>query len=175
MSKPPKAVIDQPGLKIIVTGLIAALFLGLGLKSQITSIKVSQAVRKSIVSMGSNLEVDFENAEIKLSDWGIPKPYLVINQMRLKNLVKVCGQGQVYVEKLIVPLTFDLIFNPDKAVISPRFNRVEVRVGSTVGCPPLSGPVVAVNVPASATSAPSKTGTVLNPLMFISLINPPHF
>ena len=135
MSKTPRAVIDQPGLKIILSGVFLALFLGLGLKSQITTQKISQIVRQSLTGMHLELDIDFDTAEVKLSDWGIPKPYVVVNQMRLKNLGNVCGQSQIYIEKLILPLRFDLIFNPRQAVFSLRLNRVEARIGSMAGCP----------------------------------------
>lgn len=153
MLKSPRAVIDQPGLKIILSGLILALFMGLGLKSQITTQKVSQTVRQSLQNLNLGLDVDFDNAEVKLSDWGIPKPYVVINQLRLKNSGDGCGQSQIYIEKLILPLSVDLIFNPREAVISLRLNRVEARIGSQTGCPSSSLAQPADTGPATSTSS----------------------
>jgi hypothetical protein len=132
--KTPRAVIDQPGLKIIFVGILISVFLGLSINSQITSQKVSNMVKKSLAGIGPGLQIDFEQAEVKLSDWGIPKPYIIVNQVRIRNNVLECSQNQIYIDKLVVPLTFNLIFSSIKVVDSLRLNRVEVRLGSTSQC-----------------------------------------
>lgn len=132
--KNPRAVIDQPGLKIIVSGLLLSIFLGLSLNSQITSNKVSNLVKKSLDKVSADLQIDFERAEVKLSDWGIPKPYIIVNQVRIRNSSLECSQNQIYIDKLVVPLTFNLVFEPLKVIHSLRLNRVEVRIGSTSQC-----------------------------------------
>ena len=136
-----RAVIDQPGLKIIVAGLLLSIFLGLGFHSQITSNKVSNLVKKSLDKVSPDLQIDFERAEVKLSDWGIPKPYIIVNQVRIKNSALECSQNQIYIDKLVVPLTFNLIFEPAKVIDSLRLNRVEVRLGSTSLCKMIGLPI----------------------------------
>ena len=43
-----RAVIDQPGLKIIVLGLLISIFLGLILRSQITQTKINDHLKKIV-------------------------------------------------------------------------------------------------------------------------------
>ena len=43
-----RAVIDQPGLKIIVLGLLVSIFFGLTLRSQITQTKINDRLKKIV-------------------------------------------------------------------------------------------------------------------------------
>ena len=105
-----RAVIDQAGLKIILIGLIIAIFFGLIFKSQVRPSVVSERLQKTLDVLKRDLNVDFESAEVKLSDWGLPRATVEITGLRLSPVIQNCQNNQIYIEKLSIPLNFNLIF-----------------------------------------------------------------
>lgn len=132
-----RAVIDQAGLKIIFVGLLISVFFGLIFKSQIRSSVVSERLQKTLDVLKRDLLIDFEAAEVKLSDWGLPRPTVEITGLRLSPVMQNCQNNQIYVEKLSIPLSFNLIFSKNKknqGISRLRASLIEVRIDRLNHC-----------------------------------------
>lgn len=132
-----RAVIDQAGLKIIFIGLIIAIFFGLIFKSQVRPTVVSERLQKTLDVLKRDLNVDFESAEVKLSDWGLPRATVEINGLRLSPVIQSCQNNQIYIEKLSIPLNFSLIFSKNKKnqeISTLRASLIEIRIDRLSHC-----------------------------------------
>ncbi|MFN3697464.1 MAG: hypothetical protein ACK4VO_08485 [Pseudobdellovibrio sp.] len=123
-----RAVVDQSGLKIVVTGIIISVFIGLIFKSQIRPNIVKQRLEKTLVKLQKDINIDFESVDVQLSEWGIPRPVVAINGIRISPLSTSCNENQIYIESLSFPLSFNLLLSENKTINSLRMSLVEVRI-----------------------------------------------
>jgi len=129
-----RAVVDQPGLRIVFLGLIVAAFLGLSLKSYIQPHKLRARFDKTIQRLNPDVRIDFQRAQIVLSDWGWPQPYLTVENIRLTPVRPLCDDSQIYIESVTFPLTWNVLFAKNKNIRSLRLSQVEVRVSDFKNC-----------------------------------------
>ena len=122
-----KAVVDQSGLKIVVIGIIISVFLGLIFKSQIRPNVVKARLEKTLVKLQKDINIDFESVEVQLSEWGIPRPVVAINGIRISPLNTLCNENQIYIESLSFPLSLNLLLSENKTINSLRMSLVEIR------------------------------------------------
>lgn len=123
-----RAVIDQPGLRTFVIGLMLALGFGFGLKSQITSSRVEKSLQKSIRILEKDFNIDFELAEVRLSKWGLPLPHLIIYKVRISPKKQFCQNSQIFIDELELPIQYRTLFLPDEAIHLIRAKNIDVRL-----------------------------------------------
>jgi hypothetical protein len=135
-----RAVIDQPGLKIIFLGLLVSIFVGLALRSQMTQSKINDRLRKIIQEVetknkGKQLNIDFSEAGLLLSDWGFPFPYLYIKNIKISSTAPECIDNQIYIESLDIPFSwFNLFESRENQVDTVRAGAVELRLDNPDKC-----------------------------------------
>jgi hypothetical protein len=129
-----RAVIDQPGVRVVGFGLILALILGFILRSQISSQHVEKSLQRSVQILEKDFLVDFDMAEVRLSKWGWPLPHLIIAKLRISPKEKKCHNSQIYIDELEVPLSLKNLFSTEKTVDLVRAKNVEVRLAEVDSC-----------------------------------------
>jgi hypothetical protein len=129
-----RAVVDQPGFKVIVLGLVLSVILGLSIKSQISPRKIKARLDKAISRLQPDLKIDFNSVQIKLSDWGWPQPYLEVHDIRVSPVKAICEESQIFVETLSFPLSWNLLFDTKKVIKSLRISQLEVRLSELKNC-----------------------------------------
>lgn len=129
-----RAVVDQAGLRVVMIGLILSLFIGLIFKSQIRSSVVKARLQQSIVRLQKDVNIDFESVEVRLSEWGIPRPVIEIRGVRISPLKANCQENQIYIDNLSFPLSFNLLFAKDKVISTVRVSLLEMRMKNTRQC-----------------------------------------
>ena len=129
-----RAVIDQPGMRVVGFGLILALIFGFILRSQISSQHVEKSLQRSVQILEKDFSVDFDMAEVRLSKWGLPLPHLIIAKLRISPKEKKCHNSQIYIDELEVPLSLKNLFMTEKAVDLVRAKHVEVRLSEADSC-----------------------------------------
>ncbi len=134
-----RAVIDQSGFRIVFFGLLISLLLGLTLKAQISSQKVQTLLQEATVRLENDFIIDFQSAEVILSKWGLPLPYLQISQIRLSPKKATCQDSQIYIDKLIFPLSPMAILTSQTLVQEISASTVELRLGDLDHCVSLKG------------------------------------
>ena len=78
-----RSVIDQSGFRIFFIGIVISLIFGLAIKSQISQKRIQSILQQSLSHLDKDFIIDFKSAEVKLSSWGLPSPFLEITQIRL--------------------------------------------------------------------------------------------
>jgi hypothetical protein len=129
-----RAVIDQPGVRIVAIGLALSLFFGLALKSQISQSRVQQYLDKSIERLQTDFYVDYGSAQVNLSSWGLPLPALVIQAIRLSPKSTICQSSQIYIDELEIPISLGVIFGIDRTLPKLRIKVVELRLADIEKC-----------------------------------------
>lgn len=129
-----RAVIDQPGLRVVGFGIFLALVFGLVLRSQISSQRVEKSLQKSVQILEKDFSIDFEMAEVRLSKWGFPWPHLIVEKLRVSPKEKFCQNSQIYIDELEIPLDLQNLFAAEKVVDLIRAKNVEVRLGDIEEC-----------------------------------------
>ncbi|MES2803164.1 MAG: hypothetical protein V4654_11770 [Bdellovibrionota bacterium] len=129
-----RAVVDQAGLRVIMIGLILSLFIGLIFKSQIRASAVKTRLQQSIQKLQKDVNIDFESVEVRLSEWGIPRPVIEIRGVRISPLKPNCQENQIYIDNLSFPLSFNLLFSKDKVISTVRVSLLEIRTKNTRQC-----------------------------------------
>lgn len=129
-----RAVVDQAGLRVVMIGLILSLFIGLIFKSQIRSSVVKARLQQSIVRLQKDVNIDFESVEVRLSEWGIPRPVIEIRGVRISPLKANCQENQIYIDNLSFPLSLNLLFSKEKVISTVRVSLLEIRTKNTRQC-----------------------------------------
>ncbi len=129
-----RAVIDQPGARIFLIGLVLSVFLGLALRSQISDARVQMYLTKSIDRLQTDFYVDYESAKVNLSRWGLPLPALIIQNLRLSPKSTICQSSQIYIEELEVPISVSALLGLSKTIPKIRVKEVELRLSDLQEC-----------------------------------------
>ncbi len=129
-----RAVIDQAGFKVCTVGLIISLVFGLALKSQISPRRVGLVLQDAVSRLEKDFIIDFKSAEVKLSKWGLPLPFLEIAQLRLSPKKALCQDTQIYIESLSVPLSLVALFTSRTLVSDLSASNVELRIAEVNNC-----------------------------------------
>jgi len=135
-----RAVIDQPGLKIIVFGLLVSIFLGLTIRSQITPSKINDRLKKIVQEFeqknkNKKISIDFAEVRLLLSDWGFPFPHLYIQNIKISSVAPGCVDNQIYIESLDIPFSWiNMIEAKDDQIDTVRAGTVELRLDNPSQC-----------------------------------------
>lgn len=135
-----RAVIDQPGLKVILLILIASLFFGLSLRSQVTQPKVHRFVENYFSKLetanpNKQIKINFEKAEVLLTDWGMPTPYLRIVGVRITFQDHRCDENQVYIDTVHIPIEWSRLLKINSNSYPPiRIGLAEIRTANLQSC-----------------------------------------
>lgn len=129
-----RAVIDQPGIRICLAGLVISFFLGLALKNQISDSRIEFYLNKSVKRLQSDFSIDYDRARINLSKWGLPFPVLEIFHIRVSPKGMACQTSQIYVDELEVPITIPILLGFSTKVPKIRLRDMELRISDTEKC-----------------------------------------
>lgn len=129
-----RAVIDQPGVRILAMGLALSVLLGLALRSQITESRIQVFLNKSVDRLQPDFHIDYESAKVNLSNWGLPLPALVIQNIRLSPKSTLCQSSQIFIEELEIPISVSALLGLSKTVPKIRTKDIELRLSDVDDC-----------------------------------------
>lgn len=129
-----RAVIDQPGIRIIVVGLALSVFLGLAIRAQISESRIQTYLNRTIDRLQKEFTVDYGSARVNLSSWGLPLPALLIQNIRLSPKGALCQNSQLFVDELEVPISVSAILGLSNKVPKIRARSVELRLTDIESC-----------------------------------------
>lgn len=129
-----RAVIDQPGARVFIIGLVLSAFLGLALRSQISESRVQAFLAKSVDRLQTDFYIDYESAKVNLSRWGLPLPALIIQNLRLSPKSTICQSSQIFVEELEVPISVSVLLGLNKTIPKFRIKEIELRLSDLQEC-----------------------------------------
>lgn len=144
-----RAVIDQPGLRIFLVGVCLSLFLGLALRSQISESQLSPHIEKAVNRLSQDLKIDFKKASVKLSSWGLPLPYIQIDEIRISPKALGCQDSQLFIKQIQLPIRILSLFTGHGIIEKIRISEAEVRLAKLENCFNQPSSKVSVSQPAT--------------------------
>ncbi len=129
-----RAVIDQPGVRVVLIGLLVSLMLGLALRSQIADERIQVYINRSIDRLQPDFFVDYESAKVHLSNWGLPLPVLLVSNIRMSPKNNLCQNSQIYVDELEIPISLSAILGISKYIPKIRAKEIELRLSDIDRC-----------------------------------------
>lgn len=129
-----RAVIDQPGIRIVIIGIILSVFLGMAIKTQISDVKIQVHLNKSIEKLQADFHIDYESARINLARWGLPIPGLLITNLRLSPKSVLCQSSQIFIDELEIPISILAILGIRKSIPKVRIKQIELRLSDIDKC-----------------------------------------
>lgn len=129
-----RAVIDQPGIRICLAGLVISFFIGLALKNQISDSRVEFFLNKSVKRLQNEFSIDYDKARINLSKWGMPFPVLEVLHIRVSPKGPACQSSQIYIDELEVPITIPILLGFSTKVPKIRIRDMELRLSDADKC-----------------------------------------
>jgi hypothetical protein len=129
-----RAVIDQSGFRVVIIGLALSVFLGLALRAQISESRIQSFLNRSVDRLQADFFVDYDDARVNLSSWGMPIPTLVIKNIRLSPKATLCQSSQIYIDELEVPISFSMLLGLNLKIPKIRAKEVELRLSDIDKC-----------------------------------------
>lgn len=129
-----RAVIDQPGIRIVIIGILLSVFLGMAIKTQISEVKIQGHLNKSIEKLQADFHIDYESARINLARWGLPVPGLLITNLRLSPKSVLCQSSQIFIDELEIPISLLAIMGIRKSIPKVRIKQIELRLSDIDKC-----------------------------------------
>lgn len=129
-----RAVIDQPGIRVVAVGLAISLFLGLALRTQISDTRLKGYLNKAIERLQKDFILDYEKANINLSKWGLPFPVLEISNIRMSPKTQNCRNSQIYVDEIEIPISISTLLGLNSKIPKIRLRNVEFRLDDQDNC-----------------------------------------
>lgn len=129
-----RAVIDQPGIRVVAVGLAISLFLGLALRTQISDTRLKGYLNKAIERLQKDFILDYEKANVNLSKWGLPFPVLEISNIRMSPKTQNCRNSQIYVDEIEIPISISTLLGLNSKIPKIRLRNVELRIDDQDNC-----------------------------------------
>lgn len=98
-------IAEQPGMRILVTGLLISFFLGYTAKSLLSPARVSAKIEKAASHIHKDVKVQFGSAQFSLSDGILPRFAVIISDVRMESAQKCWGAPVLEVDELRLPLS----------------------------------------------------------------------
>lgn len=99
-------VAEQPGLSVLLTGLILSFIVGYTFKSYFSPSRVSSLMTRVAQSIHKEIVVNFNSAELSLSDGIFPRFSVVVRGIQIESPKKCWGSPLLQVNELELPLAF---------------------------------------------------------------------
>ncbi len=115
-------VVEQRGLRVVLTGLFISFFLGLTFRAIFSPQRIKYEIEKAIET--SNLkqfEAKIDKANLSLHENGLPRLAIVIENLTLKSLDECYEGAQIQVDNLTIPVSITSIIER-----SLKISKVEI-------------------------------------------------
>jgi hypothetical protein len=99
-------IAEQPGLRILLTGLLLAFFIGYTLKSYLSPSRVTAQIEKAASHVHKDIEISFNSAKFILSEGILPRFSVVIDKIKMESLQSCWMAPTLEIDELRLPLSF---------------------------------------------------------------------
>jgi len=99
-------IAEQPGMAILLSGLVLSFLLGYTTKSLLSPSRVSARIEKAASHIHKDVKVRFSQAQVSLSDGILPRFAVVISGVQMESAQKCWGAPTLEVDELRLPLSF---------------------------------------------------------------------
>lgn len=164
-------IAEQPGLTVLLTGLLISFFCGYSLKGYFSPQRVSAHIEKAASHIHKDVKVQFRSAIVSFSDGIFPRLAVIISGVRMESQQKCWGAPVLEVDELTLPLSFWSLVRGGPPVKHVQANKVQLKIRELISnctqeaqafSPRPTGPVVRL-------SPSAKEGKYQNDLRSLSI------
>lgn len=119
-------IAEQPGMKVLIAGLVISFFLGYTAKSLLAPSRVSARIEKAASHIHKDVKVTFDSAQVSLSDGIFPRFAVIISQVRMQSEKKCWASPVLEVDELRLPLSLWSLLQGQAAVPDIEADNVKV-------------------------------------------------
>lgn len=98
-------IAEQPGMAVLVTGLLIALFIGLIARAYIAPARVRGLIEKAAQNINKDISVQFDSAEVSLSDGILPRFAVVISNVRMSSSQECWMAPTLEIDQMRLPVS----------------------------------------------------------------------
>lgn len=98
-------IAEQPGMTILLTGLLLAFFLGYTTKSLLSPNRVAARIEKAASHIHKDVKVTFASAKVSLSNGILPRFAVIISDVKMESSQECLGAPVVTVDELSLPIS----------------------------------------------------------------------
>lgn len=126
-SKSDKYLIaEQPGMAILISGLILAFFIGHTTKSLLSPSRVSAHIEKAASHIHKDVQVSFESAKVSFSDGILPRFAVIITGVQMQSNKTCWGAPLLSVDELRLPISMTSLIRGRAPIRSVEANNVHL-------------------------------------------------
>ncbi|UXR63368.1 hypothetical protein EZJ49_09800 [Bdellovibrio bacteriovorus] len=98
-------IAEQPGMTILLTGLILAFFLGYTTKSLLSPSRIAARIEKAASHIHKDVKVSFSSAQLSLSNGILPRFAVIISNVKMEAAEACWGSPIMEIDELRLPLS----------------------------------------------------------------------
>lgn len=125
-------VTEQPGMVVVVSGLIISFLIGYTFKSYLSPARVFANIEKAASHIHKDVKVTFTSAHLSLNDGILPRFAVVINDVKMESENKCWASPVLEVDELRLPLSVWGLLRGGPRVRTIEANKVVLTLRETV-------------------------------------------
>ncbi len=99
-------IAEQPGLVVLVSGLLIAIFIGLIFRALISPNRIRPLIERAASNVHKEMQIKFDNAEVSISDGFFPRLAVVVSGIRMDSKQECWMSPSLDVDQLRLPISF---------------------------------------------------------------------
>lgn len=119
-------ITEQPGMSVVVTGLLIAFLIGYTTKVLLSPARVTAHIEKAASHIHKDIKVQFSSAYLSLSDGILPRFAVVISDVQMIADQSCWGAPTMEIDELRLPLSFFNLIQGKVPVESVEANTVDL-------------------------------------------------
>lgn len=125
-------IAEQPGMTVVMMGLIVAFVIGYTVKSILSPARVSAQIEKAASHIHKDVRVRFDSAQFSLSDGILPQMAVIISKIRMESEQACWGAPLVEIDELRLPVSLISAIRGQGAIRDIQANIVSLNLRQDV-------------------------------------------
>lgn len=121
-------IAEQPGLRILFTGLLVAFVLGYIVKSMLSPARVTAQIEKAASHIHKDVKVTFSSAHVSLSHGILPRFAVIISNVKMESTQVCWGAPVLEIDELRLPVSFWNLLRAKAPIQDIEANTVSLRL-----------------------------------------------
>lgn len=99
-------IAEQPGLVVLVSGLLIAIFIGLIFRALISPTRIRPLIERAASNVHKEMQIKFDNAEVSITDGFFPRLAVVVSGIRMDSKQECWMSPALDIDQIRLPISF---------------------------------------------------------------------
>ncbi|WP_413293621.1 hypothetical protein ACLSU7_00815 [Bdellovibrio sp. HCB185ZH] len=123
---------EQPGMKILLTGLILAFLIGYTTKSVLSPARIKAQLEKAASHIHKDIKVSFDSAELSLADGILPRFAIVIKQVRMESDLACWMSPVLEIDEMRLPVSVWGLITKESPIKTIDADNIQLTLRGTI-------------------------------------------